>query len=87
MTKRRNVIVHNAGRINSRYIKEVPNENVNKLKIGDKVKINKDYLFKSINAMYTLARFYAIKSAHTANGTGNKEEDAKLLITFEKQFR
>ena len=83
MTRRRNVIVHNAGIINSRYIKEVPDDILNKLEIGNKVKISKDYLFENI----TLARFYAIKATHTAHKMGNKIDDDELLRKLEKQFK
>lgn len=87
MTKRRNVIVHNAGIINSRYVKEVPHDLPNRLQLNDKVKIDRDYLFAAIKALYTLARFYAIKTTHTAYKTGNKAEDKDFLIQLERQFK
>lgn len=87
MSKRRNVIVHNAGIINELYIREVPDDNPNKLRLGDKVKIDKGYLFENIKALYLLARFYTIKAVHTAYKTGNKQEDDKLLRQLEKEFK
>jgi hypothetical protein len=83
MTKRRNVIVHNTGIVNNRYIKEVPDDNINKLQLNQKVKIDRNYLFSGINALYKLARFYTIKATHTAQQT----EDRNLLEYLEKQFK
>jgi hypothetical protein len=87
MSKRRNVIVHNAGIINELYVREVPNDNPNKLRLEDKVKIDKAYLFENIKALYSLARFYTIKAVHTAYKTGNKLEDDELLRQLEKEFK
>lgn len=87
MSKRRNVIVHNAGIINELYVREVPNDNPNKLRLEDKVKIDKAYLFENIKALYSLARFYTIKAVHTAYKTGNKQEDDELLRQLEKEFK
>ncbi len=87
MTKRRNVIVHNAGIINSRYINEVPVNYPNKLQLDHKVKVDRGYLFQNIKSLYLLARFYTIKATHTAYKTGEKNKDDELLMKLEKEFR
>lgn len=86
MTKRRNVIVHNAGIINNRYIKEVPLDFPNRLQLNEKVRVDRNYLFGSIKALYALARFYAIKTTHTAYKMGNEVEEREFLMRLEKLF-
>jgi len=52
MSQRRNIITHCDGEINDQYIKECKNEGysfIEKLKIGDKLGIEVDYFFRSIN--------------------------------------
>jgi hypothetical protein len=48
--KRRNLIVHNGGRVSRRYLQEVHEEDLRRgLKLGDTVEITPDYLSRSID--------------------------------------
>ncbi|MCK5871882.1 MAG: hypothetical protein KAG26_03565 [Methylococcales bacterium] len=89
MTKRRNVIVHNEGIINRRYLKEVPHDSIHKLQLNDKVEKNMDkqYLFEGTKALHKLARFYIIQTMVTACNPENKVENESLKCKFKKKFR
>jgi hypothetical protein len=89
MTKRRNVIVHNEGIINRRYLQGVPHDSIYKLQLNDKVEKEMDtqYLFEGTKALHKLARFYIIQTMVTACNTENKIENDKLRCKFEKKFR
>ncbi len=56
ITARRNVIVHNLGKIDHKYIREVNNPT---LKVGDIVRIDRDYLLKALQTINKLAQEYA----------------------------
>ncbi|MCK5719728.1 MAG: hypothetical protein KAH84_07235, partial [Thiomargarita sp.] len=74
MVGRRNAIVHNAGIIDSKYVREV---GVKRLSLGDKVKINDTYLFDSLKALDTIAKFY-IEQVFCTIGIDEKPKNAKL---------
>ncbi len=47
--QRRNLLVHNGGKVNAQYIAKVPTENRGSVAIGEKMEISDEYLGKSIS--------------------------------------
>lgn len=52
---RRNVLVHNMGRVDRKYLREVPNSN---LKCEERVQIDSTYLFEVLRTLNELAKRY-----------------------------
>lgn len=52
---RRNVIVHNLGRIDQKYLREVPNTS---FEARDEVEIDKHYLYEALHTLNVLAKRY-----------------------------
>jgi hypothetical protein len=63
ITERRNLLVHCDGIVSNQYIKNCQEHKIklDKIKVGDKLKVSPDYFFESYNALYEIA----VKLAHT----------------------
>lgn len=48
---RRNIIVHNASRVNNTYLKGIENTNLSKPKIGDRLIVNREYVLDAFNTI------------------------------------
>ncbi|SEH07109.1 hypothetical protein [Candidatus Venteria ishoeyi] len=76
MVGRRNSIVHNAGIIDSKYVREIEGM-PEKLSIGSKVQINEAYLFSSLRALDKIATYYIQQVSRTC-GISAAPKNAKL---------
>lgn len=58
---RRNLYVHADGAVNYHYLRAAPTEYTDKLKVGDRLKIDKEYILKKLNIVEKLGTmaFYA----------------------------
>ena len=77
MIGRRNAIVHNAGVIDEKYMREIDNDIPSKLILKDKVKIDSAYLFSSLEALDKLATHY-IKQVSRVTQDCKEPKGAKL---------
>ena len=54
MSQRRNLLVHNDGIVNKQYLLKTPKKHLHKIKEGDKISINQEYLLNSIKLINTI---------------------------------
>jgi len=54
MSQRRNLLVHNDGIINKQYLLKTPKKHLHKIKEGDKISINQEYLLNAIKLINTV---------------------------------
>lgn len=59
--QRRNILVHNNGIINSTYLSKVNSNFTKDLKLGDRIEINDEYLFKSMNQLHLVFSLFALE--------------------------
>lgn len=65
MLGRRNAIVHNAGIIDEKYMREINDDISSKLALREKVKIDRGYLFSALEALDKIATHYIKQVART----------------------
>ena len=66
MTARRNVLVHNLGIVDRKYIRETESPLYN---MGDTVEISADYLYTTLHTLNTIAKVYVNQVALRTTGT------------------
>jgi len=74
---RRNAIVHNVGKVDAKYVRETqPLQTKNKLSggVGEKVKVNEDYLFNVLNVLDKLASEYTKLVLQRIGGIKKREQ-------------
>jgi transcription elongation factor Elf1 len=72
---RRNLITHNMGRVDAKYLRETEKLNTqNKLSLGDKVKITEDYLFRTLEVVDKLAFEYKTMVLARLNGIHKEKQ-------------
>lgn len=64
---RRNIIIHNLGKVDQKYLREVKDSTFN---YGESVGIDQNYLFEALKSMNTIAKVYVTEVAISTTGKG-----------------
>lgn len=81
---RRNIIIHNQGRVDSKYIREVSNCTLN---AGDRPIIDKEYLRNSIKILRTLSLIATNLALENSYGAKVKRKFQDYIDKFDKQYK
>ena len=82
---RRNIITHNNGKVDRKYLREVKNSS---FKLGEKIKIDKEYLKHSIKILHGLASIVTKQVIETNySSVGLNQKLVKYVDRFEKEWK
>jgi hypothetical protein len=86
MILRRNIIVHNNGKVTKHYQNNIHIQTDNVIKLGDKLEIDEDYFFSSFFSVFVCGEILYQNSMRKWAPESNDSMDSSLLDLIEKFF-